>query len=294
MKLMDKAALDCRKKPPRAHTEREKLQSLDHTFLPALYTHFEIEKFSCLVMEFCPGGDLHALRQRQPKYLHMLGIIYRDLKPENVLIREDWHTSNFHLLKSYSEKLPRAQTEREKLQSIDHPFLPTLYTHFEIEKFSCLVMEFFPGGDFHALRQRQPEYFHMLGIIYRDLNLENVLIKEDWHISNFPLMDKAALDCRKKPPRAHTEREKLQSLDHTFLPALYTHFEIEKFSCLVMEFCPSGDLHAHRQRQPSRYFLEHVAKFYEWVVQNATAVVSFFFSYSLHVFYTGFHAKVRL
>ena len=55
------------------------------------------------------------------------------------------------------KKLLRSQTEREILQSLDHPFLPTLYTHLEAKTFSCLVMEFFPGGDLHPLRQRQPE-----------------------------------------------------------------------------------------------------------------------------------------
>lgn len=66
MKVMDKASLASRKKLARALTEREILQLLDHPFLPTLYTHFETDRFSCLVMEYCPGGDLHTLRQRQP------------------------------------------------------------------------------------------------------------------------------------------------------------------------------------------------------------------------------------
>lgn len=65
MKVMDKGMLAERKKLMRAQTEREILGLLDHPFLPTLYSHFETDKFSCLLIEFCSGGDLHLLRQRQ-------------------------------------------------------------------------------------------------------------------------------------------------------------------------------------------------------------------------------------
>ncbi|KAM7531617.1 hypothetical protein LguiB_035027 [Lonicera macranthoides] len=111
IKVMDIEFLGRRKKMPRAQTEREILKILDHPFLPTLYAHFISDNLSCLVMEYCPGGDLHVLRQKQPgryfpeqaarfyvaevllalEYLHMLGVVYRDLKPENILVREDGH-----------------------------------------------------------------------------------------------------------------------------------------------------------------------------------------------------------
>ncbi|XP_061359406.1 serine/threonine-protein kinase D6PKL1-like [Gastrolobium bilobum] len=111
LKVMDNEFLASRKKMCRAQTEREILQMLDHPFLPTLYAYIATGKLSCLVMEYCPGGDLHVLRQRQPcrsfseqaarfyvaevllalEYLRMLGVVYRDLKPENILVREDGH-----------------------------------------------------------------------------------------------------------------------------------------------------------------------------------------------------------
>ncbi|KAL8151131.1 hypothetical protein V2J09_020939 [Rumex salicifolius] len=111
LKVMDNEFLARRKKLSRAETEREILQMLDHPFLPTLYAHFSTDRLSCLVMEYCPGGDLHVVRQKQPtrifseqaarfyaaevllaiEYLHMLGVVYRDLKPENILVREDGH-----------------------------------------------------------------------------------------------------------------------------------------------------------------------------------------------------------
>ncbi|XP_027342651.1 serine/threonine-protein kinase D6PK isoform X1 [Abrus precatorius] len=130
-KVMDKRELASRSKEGRAKTEREILELLDHPFLPTLYATIDAAKWLCLLTEFCPGGDLHVLRQRQPnkrfpepavrfyasevlvalEYLHMLGIVYRDLKPENVLVRSDGHImlTDFDLSLKCDDSTPAAQ-----------------------------------------------------------------------------------------------------------------------------------------------------------------------------------------
>ncbi|XP_043810640.1 phototropin-2 isoform X3 [Manihot esculenta] len=111
MKAMEKSMMLNRNKVHRACIEREIISMLDHPFLPTLYTSFQTSTHVCLITDFCPGGELFALLDRQPmklfkeesarfyaaevviglEYLHCLGIIYRDLKPENILIQEDGH-----------------------------------------------------------------------------------------------------------------------------------------------------------------------------------------------------------
>ncbi|XP_074576465.1 phototropin-1A-like [Curcuma longa] len=113
MKAMDKNVMLNRNKVHRACAEREILDMLDHPFLPTLYASFQTKTHICLITDYCPGGELFLLLDRQPEkvlkedavrfyaaevvvaleYLHCQGIIYRDLKPENILLRRDGHIS---------------------------------------------------------------------------------------------------------------------------------------------------------------------------------------------------------
>ncbi|XP_074267833.1 phototropin-1 [Silene latifolia] len=113
MKAMDKNAMLNRNKVHRACAEREILDMLDHPFLPALYASFQTKSHICLITDYCPGGEMFMLLDRQPlkvlkedavrfyaaevivalEYLHCQGIIYRDLKPENILLQSNGHVA---------------------------------------------------------------------------------------------------------------------------------------------------------------------------------------------------------
>ncbi|CAI9102565.1 OLC1v1000855C1 [Oldenlandia corymbosa var. corymbosa] len=143
MKAMDKALMMSRNKVHRACMEREIIALLDHPFLPTLYASFQTPTHVCLITDFCPGGELFALLDKQPmkifkeesarfyaaevviglEYLHCLGIIYRDLKPENLLLQEDGHVvlTDFDLSFKTTCKPQVIKHQRPKRRSRSEP-----------------------------------------------------------------------------------------------------------------------------------------------------------------------------
>src|SRR6185312_10029012 len=46
--------------------ESRVLSSLDHPFVPTLYARLDAGRYACFLMDYCSGGDLHAVLRRRP------------------------------------------------------------------------------------------------------------------------------------------------------------------------------------------------------------------------------------
>ncbi|KAL0363612.1 UNVERIFIED_CONTAM: protein kinase PINOID [Sesamum calycinum] len=170
MKVVDNEVLSLKKKTQRAETERKIMRLLDHPFLPTLFAEFAASHFSCVVMEYCSGGDLHSLRHKQPEkrfslssarfyaaevlvaleYLHMLGIIYRDLKPENVLVRSDGHImlTDFDL-SLCSDAVPAVESPEFSPDPLPSP--RAARTSSSLTPFSCISERLFRSKKIQTL-----------------------------------------------------------------------------------------------------------------------------------------------
>ncbi|KAK6141871.1 hypothetical protein DH2020_024383 [Rehmannia glutinosa] len=132
--------------------ERDVLASFHHPLLPKLHGVLKTDRIVGYAIDYCSGRDLNYLRKKQTEkmfsddiirfyaaelvlaleYLHNLGIVYRDLKPENVMVQENGHLMlvDFDL----STKLAPKSPETRSVSSISKPQIKPK----KKKKFGCL------------------------------------------------------------------------------------------------------------------------------------------------------------
>lgn len=125
MKVLKKASI-VRNQKDTAHTraERNILEAVKHPFIVKLVYAFQTGGKLYLILEYLSGGELFTHLEREGifledttcfylceimlalEHLHSLGIIYRDLKPENVLLDAEGHVklTDFGLCKEHIQE----------------------------------------------------------------------------------------------------------------------------------------------------------------------------------------------
>lgn len=109
LKMIRKARIDTQKRRERAVAEQKILAACHHPFIVQLRGAFQTPSHLFLLLEYCGGGELfhHTMTKGKLEnddalfyvaevslgleYLHTLKVVYRDLKPENVLLDSHGH-----------------------------------------------------------------------------------------------------------------------------------------------------------------------------------------------------------
>ena len=127
--MLSKKEMIKRNKIKRALAEQEILATSNHPFIVTLYHSFQSDDSLYLCMEYCSGGEFFRALQTRPnkcvdedaarfyaaevtaalEYLHLMGFIYRDLKPESMslpLRASDYEFLTNNLIQTFSSTSP--------------------------------------------------------------------------------------------------------------------------------------------------------------------------------------------
>ncbi|CAK90137.1 unnamed protein product (macronuclear) [Paramecium tetraurelia] len=168
MKLIDKNFILKSNKEIIINNERQVMEQLNSPYLAKLFYSFETKYYLVFVMEHCAGGELfyhlrklRRLNEEQAKKyfvqvclaieeLHKYGVVYRDIKPENILLDLDGYIrlSDFGLSKPNMDREETAYSfcgspeymSPEMLMRNGHSFMVDIYC------LGALLYEFIYGS----------------------------------------------------------------------------------------------------------------------------------------------------